>query len=48
MDATTTDPVMRREKGLFAALDKEYNKLRRQAGLLARRSPPITLLRAIR
>ena len=27
MDATTTDPVMRREKGLFAALDKEYNKL---------------------
>lgn len=27
MDATTTDPTMRREKGLFAALDKEYNKL---------------------
>jgi len=38
MDATTADPTKRRESGLYAALDKEYNKL----GVKIISFPPLT------
>lgn len=38
MDATTADPVKRRETGLFAAIDKEYNKI----GIKLISFPPLT------
>lgn len=38
MDATTADPVKRRESGLFAAIDKEYNKI----GVKLISYPPLT------
>lgn len=38
MDATTADPVKRRESGLFAAIDKEYNKI----GVKILSFPPLT------
>ncbi|NIQ92796.1 MAG: hypothetical protein GWN87_00210 [Desulfuromonadales bacterium] len=38
MDATEADPVKRRETGLFAAIDKEYNKI----GIKLISFPPLT------
>ncbi len=38
MDATTADPVKRRETGIFAAIDKEYNKI----GIKLISFPPLT------
>lgn len=38
MDATTADPVKRRESGVFAAIDKEYNKI----GVKIISFPPLT------
>lgn len=38
MDATTADPVKRRESGVFAAIDKEYNKI----GIKIIAFPPLT------
>jgi len=38
MDATKADPVKRRESGLFAAIDKEYNKI----GIKLISFPPLT------
>lgn len=43
MDATTTDPTLRREKGLFDFLDKEYNKL----GVKLVAMPPVAPYRAV-
>lgn len=38
MDATTPDPVKRRTSGVFAAIDKEYNKI----GIKVLAFPPLT------